>query len=47
LWNSTGTKVESVSVVAHKGGINSDAAEGLDITVTGSGWKSYSANKNE
>ena len=46
-YDSTGTKVESVSVVAHKGGINSDAAEGLDITVTGSGWKSYSANKNE
>ncbi len=43
-YDSTGTKVESVSVVAHKGDKNGEAAEGLNITVTGSGWRGFSAN---
>ena len=39
-----GDAVKSVSVVAHNGNANAAAAEGLNITVTGSGWRGYSSN---
>ena len=40
----TDGKVSSVSVAAHNGNAGSAVADGLDITVTGQGWRGYSVN---
>lgn len=44
LHYGSDNKVESVNIVAHQGNQNGNAINGMNITVTGTGWRGYSVN---